>query len=398
VIRVLNISSHDLISSRFNGYDWIKELNQYEIKSELLVLNRRSESSSVHLISSRNMLLKFLVKAMNLINKRFSIKKDFIFGSKKIFRMSCYKNADIIHLHIVLDGTLDAKTLLRICKEKKVLWTWHDLSPTTGHCVTPMDCAQWEKNCRYCPDLRRPFAIKSQRSLGSTKLKLQIASKTKIVHVTTNWMLNSISEHPEFSKINLLKLPFGLDSKKFYPTLTRGFRPKFGIKDSDFVIGFRQTPDTYKNMRFILRFLETIEPELNITIFTIGDTGLLEKFKINPSFSIFELPWTYSEENLRNYYNTLDIFLSPSRFESFGFMPLEAMACGTRVIGVKGSSVDEICNLEKFGGRVQDGDVGSLKTLTKQILDEPFTSLKRDEMVDFIHKNYDLDFFLNELE
>ncbi len=397
LIKVLNISSYDLNSSKFNGYDWVGGLAQYGISSELLVLNKQSDSKNVETMSHANVILRIFVKVLNLINKRFNIRKEYVFGSRNVFRKNSYKNADVIHLHIVLDGTLDIETLKRITKEKKVVWTWHDPSPTTGHCVTPMDCSEWITNCSNCPDLKRPIPIRNIRGLQSTEMKFDVASNASVVHVSTNWMLSLISNHPNFSKIKLSKLSFGLDTNTFYPTQNQGFRKRLGIKDSEFVIGFRQTTDTYKNMKFIMKYLESVESQQNLTIFTIGQTGLLEKYKTNPTFSIIEIPWTNVDEELRNYYNSLDVFISPSRFESFGFMPLEAMACGTRVIGVTGSSVDEICELEKYGWRVQDGDIESLVNLINQISTEEFDETKRLEMVKFVQEKFDLNLFLKEL-
>jgi glycosyltransferase involved in cell wall biosynthesis len=396
-LRVLNVSSYDLNSSKFNGYDWISALKLRGVQSALIVLHKQSLNPEVYELTNRNRIQKFLVKLINRINKKFSIYNGRVLGAKNLLTSKVYKKADIIHLHIILDGTLDAKTILKVCEEKKVIWTWHDPSPTTGHCVTPMDCFEWHKNCSSCPDLERPISVPSIRSLASVDQKLKMALAASVIHVSSNWMLDLVSSHPQFSSISLLKIPFGLDSKVFYPTTSNSLRKKLGISDSDFVIGFRQTSDVYKNMRFILRFLDTVEISHRLTVITIGEIGLLERFKKNSRFTFFEIPWTNTDEELRDYYNSLSVFISPSRFESFGFMPLESMACGTRVIGVAESSVAEICELKDFGWIVQDGDVDELSKLITEISSQDFTKLKQSEMVHFVQSKYDIDVFIDQL-
>jgi glycosyltransferase involved in cell wall biosynthesis len=59
------------------------------------------------------------------------------------------------------------------------------------------------------------------------------------------------------------------------------------------------------------------------------DSGVIE---IN-GVSEAELPW---------YYNAATLFCFPSRYEGFGFPPLEAMACGTPVITSRTSSLPEV--------------------------------------------------------
>jgi glycosyltransferase involved in cell wall biosynthesis len=396
-VRVLNISSYDLNSSKFNGFDWISYLKQIQIKSNLVVMYKQSISEDVYNLASNVRFLKFIEKNLNRLNRIVKIRSNKVFGAERLFHSKVYQQADVVHLQIILDGTLDTKTILRICQEKKVIWTWHDPSPTTGHCVTPMDCGNWTKNCAACPDLKRPISIRSHKFLSSIDDKLKIAKEASVIHVSSKWMSDLILTHPEFSKLPLLRLPFGLDTDVFYPTPKSSLRSKLGIDESEFVIGFRQTNDVYKNMRFVQRYLDTIEISEKIIVVTIGDTGLLDKFKSNPRFSFIEIPWTNLDSDLRDFYNALNVFISPSRFESFGFMPLEAMACGTQVIGVMGSSVAEICNLAQFGWLVQDGDISNLRHIVSEVRQREFSDHAKKDMVQFVALNYKLDKFLDQL-
>jgi glycosyltransferase involved in cell wall biosynthesis len=68
---------------------------------------------------------------------------------------------------------------------------------------------------------------------------------------------------------------------------------------------------------------------------------------------------------LRDAYQTCDVFVAPSRFESFGLVFLEAMRVAKPVIGCLTGGIPEIVSVNKNGLLVQPGNV---EALTKAIL------------------------------
>jgi starch synthase len=58
-----------------------------------------------------------------------------------------------------------------------------------------------------------------------------------------------------------------------------------------------------------------------------------------------------SEEQLRRAYQECDAVICPTQFEGFGYVPLEAMACGKPVIASRNSAIPEV---------VEDGVTGYL--------------------------------------
>jgi glycosyltransferase involved in cell wall biosynthesis len=382
------------MSSRFNGFEWIEGFKKYDIATSLVVLNKQSNSNFVELLSKSRVRRGSIARLFARRLKKLGYQIEYLPWASELFNLKSYQEADIVHLQIVLDGTLDFRTISRIQVEKKVIWTWHDLSATTSHCVTPMDCDNWKKSCIDCPDLQRPFPVDISRGNVQVLKKKQLATNTDRIHVASSWMIQLLDSNANFADLDYLQIPFGIDATVFYPEKQKKLKLKLGIGDEKFVLGFRQTADVYKNFRFISRMLDIFRFPSNLVILTIGETGLLENHKNNRNIHIIELPWTNDNELLRDFYNALDYFISPSRFESFGLMSLEAMACGTPVIGVAGGAIAEICQLEKYGTIVQDGDIAELRNLIEKMVDNPEARIDRQILAKFVHDEYGLNSFL----
>ena len=269
------------------------------------------------------------------------------YWSKSIFKNKQYKDADLVHLQVVHDGTLSLDVIERIVLEKPTLWTWHDPWPLTGHCVYPMTCARFDLGCGSCPDLKRPFAVGVDRTKENRRKKYELIMHLSSIHVSTNWFASLIKTSLVGVNLEINILPFGIDSNRFNEKEKSAIRAKFGIESQNFVIGIRATSNPQKNFDLFLQSLALLPPDPNLVIITIEASGLLQQY--DKKFRIIEMPWTNNDENLLDFYNLLNVFLMPSHYETFGFMGLEAQSCGIPVIGSANTALDEILNLKENG-------------------------------------------------
>jgi glycosyltransferase involved in cell wall biosynthesis len=60
---------------------------------------------------------------------------------------------DVIHLHWV-NGFVDHADFFRHNRERKFVWTLHDMNPFTGGCHHADDCAKYRTDCVRCPQLQ----------------------------------------------------------------------------------------------------------------------------------------------------------------------------------------------------------------------------------------------------
>ena len=76
------------------------------------------------------------------------------------------------------------------------------------------------------------------------------------------------------------------------------------------------------------------------------------------------------EEIIQDLYASCDIFVAPSRFESFGLVYLEAMRVGKPVIGCRAGGVPEIVTHEENGLLVPPGDPAALVEALDRLLSD----------------------------
>lgn len=77
------------------------------------------------------------------------------------------------------------------------------------------------------------------------------------------------------------------------------------------------------------------------------------------------------EDSLRNHYANCDIFVAPSRFESFGLIYVEAMMFGKPTVGCNVGGIPEVVQHELTGLLVPPDDTKSLQLALKNLISRP---------------------------
>lgn len=77
-----------------------------------------------------------------------------------------------------------------------------------------------------------------------------------------------------------------------------------------------------------------------------------------------EVPW----EHLVKYYQSMDLFTAPARWEGFGLTPIEAMACGVPTVATRAGTFEEQIIEGQTGMIVQQGDVNELRDAIKTMI------------------------------
>ena len=96
----------------------------------------------------------------------------------------------------------------------------------------------------------------------------------------------------------------------------------------------------------------------------VARAGLEDRILFLPEAPVNAMP---------KWYQALDLFIAPQRWEGFGVTPLEAMACGVPVIATTAGAFEELVVEGKTGKLIPPGDVAQMHQAVSSVLASPDT-------------------------
>ncbi len=93
----------------------------------------------------------------------------------------------------------------------------------------------------------------------------------------------------------------------------------------------------------------------------VAAAGLSDRILFKPEVPVHEIA---------RWYQALDLFIAPQRWEGFGLTPLEAMACGVPVIATTVGAFEELVIPDETGALIPPGDVSAMVEATARLLDD----------------------------
>lgn len=199
-------------------------------------------------------------------------------------------------------------------------------------------------------------------SYSSEALNYYKSANHVIVH--TNYQKNNLKKHYGFKDTVLEVIPLGVDISVFKPL-------KIAKEETELLyVGrisrLKQIEKIIESLNFLVHTkkeyvtLNIIGPESDIR-YLKELKSLVSQYRLSPQV---KFKGSLSQEQLIPFYQKATLLLLPSKHESFGMVMVEAMACGTPVIALKGSGgPDEIvenaingflCTDESFKHRIYD--------------------------------------------
>lgn len=184
----------------------------------------------------------------------------------------------------------------------------------------------------------------------------------------------------------------GVDTKSFYP--------KQKESNSYFTIGCVANFWEIKDQITLIKATEILIKEKhieNIRVNFVGTGATLESCKeyvrehgLHPYISFLPV---MPHEKLIDFYNTLDLFVLPSYWDTLGCVYLEAYACGVPFMSAEGTGIKELIpNNDRDKWIARKSDFRNLATLIKNYIDKhpKQTLLKSIDIKDLIGEFLDL--------
>lgn len=204
----------------------------------------------------------------------------------------------------------------------------------------------------YHSDYPRAFARTVEKYTGRwlagpteavvNRYLLALYNRMDATVVSTRRFLRTLSE---LGLDRLHLVPLGTDPQQFKPH-GRGerVRARLGLAPDVFLLLYVGRFGREKNIRSLLAMMDHLgDAGRSVHLHLVGDGELLGRVRqasLNHPAITYE-PYCGTKEALAELYSAADLFVHAGVLETFGLVSLEAQACGTRVLAVKGSAVEE---------------------------------------------------------
>ncbi len=313
------------------------ELFTHQKEASMLVKNKLSQHPNVSTFPVYNtdkiffkldqFLFKFGLKSR--LKSKLSVADQGNQTYEKLRTMEAYQKADIIHLHNIHGGYFDLKALEDIAKEKKIVWTLHDMWPVTGGESYTLENENYTIGIGKTPylnmaPLNDPWLDRRQHHIElKKKIYEKINASITFVPVSA-WMESVLRKSYVFQQeMRVNRIDNGYDELIYFNKRQRK-------QDTPKVLFFNSN-NIYKGCSVFTDIIEECATKMEIT--NIG-------IPINHQ-NVRNLPYIKNRAELAEIYNQHDILVLPSLAESFSLVALEAMACGVCVIASNAGALPE---------------------------------------------------------
>jgi len=303
------------------------ELLKLGIDSQIITLKKYRQ----YIYSNKKKAILFFFRKLQYKIKRKILSFFFQFPSnyftfpfsefKELHKHPTVQEADIIHLHWV-GNFVDIASFFPSLK-KKLVWTLHDLNPITAgfHCLPSK--SEITKNSKFINRMK------------NEKLKYIPYEIINFVY-TSSFVKELINQKSFFLPQRTTFISLGIRFDKYKPMDKNEARKLLHISSNKKMILFiaDTVEDPWKNFDFAVKVLENIAND-NIILGIVGNIRtkkLLNHIKSMPTKYLY-FGHVNDKALMSKIYSAADVYISTSKFESFGQTVLESLACGIPVIG-----------------------------------------------------------------
>lgn len=303
------------------------------------------------------------------------------FATKRLIREIKNFKPDVVNLHELHGYYVNYSAVLDFLKKESIpiVWTFHCEFAYTGKCGYAYDCEKWKTECHACPQLKEyPSTVffDFTRHMFNQK-KLDFEGLDNLVIVTpSQWLANRVRQSI-LKRYEVRVIHNGIDvDNTFFPRLNNTCDQS--LKRKKILAVAPDIMSERKGGKWVLKVAERL-PQFD---FIMVGSDYIDSAPANVSV----ISKTSNQDELAEYYSSADVFLICSKRENFPTTCIEALACGTPVIGFdEGGTAETAPGL--LGEFVSYGDIDALEeVLNSYLLGD--SAINRDLCRPFALENY----------
>jgi glycosyltransferase involved in cell wall biosynthesis len=373
-LKIVHLNTYDISGGAARAtYRLHKGLRRLGYDSSMLVAHRESRDPTVsafippgNLVSrvGRKLREKAIARSFSRYRKtrprgyeRFSDDRS-IYGSAVAHQLLPY---DIINLHWVA-GFVDYREFFSaLPRSARVFWRLSDMNALTGGCHFDDGCDRYNTSCGSCPQIGSKDALDLSHQVWQRKQKAFSNFTAEQLHIVAlnRWMAEIVRRSPLLGKFPITIIPNGVETDLFSPRNVRFSRDVLGVPQDARVVLF--SADIANNRRkgfsLLADALNGLPNSPNLVLLSVGKDAP----QIETSIPHINLGHVHDDRLLSLIYNAADLYVIPSLQDNQPNTVLEAMACGTPVIGFDVGGIPDMVRSGENGLLIPPGDVNALR-------------------------------------
>jgi glycosyltransferase involved in cell wall biosynthesis len=223
---------------------------------------------------------------------------------------------------------------------------------------------------------RQPETLSRGNSLQHTLVVKRVLQRAAAIVTPSEFTRNEVLDLLELEPSNVVVAPYGVQGRFRAGPRPHELLEKLGIPQP-YVLVVGTAP--HKNIAAAIAAVEHVARigaphSLVIAGSPEDDPALAETIASSSVAPRIHQVGYVDDETLVALYRGADCLMHPSRYEGFGFPPLEAMACGTPVIAALGSATEEVVG--NAGALVEPDDFEGFGHALEQVIGSLATRLE----------------------
>ena len=253
---------------------------------------------------------------------------------------------DVIHGHNLHGSYFDLRALPWLSRRRPVILTLQDAWLLSGHCAHSLACERWRTGCGRCPDLTLYPPLTHDGTSANFRRKRAIYRNSRL-HVATpcRWLMDKVEASMLMEGAAETRvIPNAVDLDTFSPRPQQEARARLGIPPDDHVLlfiaqqGRRNRWKDYKTVHDAAALLGAQPAARRIRLLVFGEAAEPEPLGTG---TIQFVPFQPQASDVAWYYRAADVYVHAAHADTFPNTVLEALACGTPVIGTAVGGIPE---------------------------------------------------------
>jgi glycosyltransferase involved in cell wall biosynthesis len=379
-MKILHLSTKESIGGAARGAQRIHSgLQGLGYDSTMFVAHRQSTDPAVHQYSHAHDFVSKVKRRIRSEQIKASMRPyrgviggyELLNDDRTVYTHGFFEQLpphDLIHLHWI-SRFVDYRHFFRnVSPRIPMFWTLHDMHPLTGLCHYDRNCGRFTEQCGACPQLHSSNPHDLSYQSWKRKYDVLAALPAESIHLIapSRWMAAEARRSSLLSRFRVTVVPHGIDTQEYAP-VDRGFaRERLDLPQDARIILFLAQSITnprkgFKELRAALQGLGSTD---DLLLLSLGKGGVGSDIGIRS----VDLGVVENNQMLPLVYSAADVFVMPSLQEAFGYTTIEAMACGTPVIGFDTGGTSDMIQPGRTGVLVPVGDVDALRRAIADLL------------------------------